>query len=278
MTKNSLENELDNTMEAPSFNNHEHSENKPISNTSKSPSRRRSGPKVFRCTGYGDCNMVFTRQEHLNRHERKHTGEKPYQCFVEGCNRMFTRNDNMRQHAERCPYKNPDGFTNKRGKDSKSGYERLSNKRNSTTRTNPERATKRHKYYSEEDSESSETAADETFSLVDDRRSLSPLPYKPHLQSSRSRVAPRVIFASHKRSYNKQVDAKAVDSDFSTFLPNTCKPRRRLSAQDLFSSIDRLEDISNSSNSDEDDVVDLTEDEFEALIGFREFHKAAVTM
>jgi hypothetical protein len=33
-------------------------------------SSTRTGPKLFKCTGYGDCNMVFTRSEHLARHER----------------------------------------------------------------------------------------------------------------------------------------------------------------------------------------------------------------
>ena len=41
----------------------------------KTSARRRSEPKLFRCTGFGDCNMVFTRSEHLARHARKHTGE-----------------------------------------------------------------------------------------------------------------------------------------------------------------------------------------------------------
>ncbi|KAI7901203.1 uncharacterized protein BX663DRAFT_515247 [Cokeromyces recurvatus] len=69
------------------------------------PNRRkssgpRSTPKLFKCTGYGDCNMVFTRSEHLARHERKHTGEKPYKCIVPGCERMFSRFDNMMQHTQ----------------------------------------------------------------------------------------------------------------------------------------------------------------------------------
>ncbi|KAG0247589.1 hypothetical protein BG011_001243 [Mortierella polycephala] len=56
--------------------------------------------KIFQCTGFGDCRMVFTRSEHLARHARKHTGEKPFKCVVEGCTRMFSRFDNMVQHTQ----------------------------------------------------------------------------------------------------------------------------------------------------------------------------------
>ncbi|KAI7848146.1 hypothetical protein BDC45DRAFT_524139 [Circinella umbellata] len=59
-----------------------------------------SRPKLFQCKGFGDCHMVFTRSEHLARHTRKHTGEKPYQCIVPGCTRMFSRWDNMMQHTQ----------------------------------------------------------------------------------------------------------------------------------------------------------------------------------
>ncbi|KAG0204945.1 hypothetical protein BGX33_008186 [Mortierella sp. NVP41] len=56
--------------------------------------------KLFQCTGFGDCRMVFTRSEHLARHARKHTGEKPFKCVVDGCSRMFSRFDNMVQHTQ----------------------------------------------------------------------------------------------------------------------------------------------------------------------------------
>ncbi|KAF9403055.1 hypothetical protein BGX21_007360 [Mortierella sp. AD011] len=59
-----------------------------------------SSPKTFQCTGYPGCNMVFTRSEHLARHERKHTGEKPYKCIVPSCPRTFSRFDNMMQHTQ----------------------------------------------------------------------------------------------------------------------------------------------------------------------------------
>lgn len=54
-------------------------------------------PKIFQCTGYGDCKMTFTRSEHLARHIRKHTGERPFRCH---CNRTFSRLDNLRQHIQ----------------------------------------------------------------------------------------------------------------------------------------------------------------------------------
>lgn len=43
--------------------------------TAPDRSVNRSKQKLFQCTGFGDCNMVFTRSEHLARHARKHTGE-----------------------------------------------------------------------------------------------------------------------------------------------------------------------------------------------------------
>ncbi|KFA72136.1 hypothetical protein S40288_08426 [Stachybotrys chartarum IBT 40288] len=61
----------------------------------------RSGKKKksqrFYCTDFPPCNLSFTRSEHLARHIRKHTGERPFQCH---CSRRFSRLDNLRQHAQ----------------------------------------------------------------------------------------------------------------------------------------------------------------------------------
>lgn len=54
--------------------------------------------RSFKCSGYGGCEMSFTRAEHLERHVRKHTGEKPFRCEV--CYRFFSRIDNLKQHRE----------------------------------------------------------------------------------------------------------------------------------------------------------------------------------
>ncbi|KAG9008582.1 hypothetical protein FRB93_006501 [Tulasnella sp. JGI-2019a] len=61
---------------------------------------KRSRPvpaKTFQCRGFGECRMVFSRSEHLARHIRKHTGERPFSCH---CGKQFSRLDNLRQHAQ----------------------------------------------------------------------------------------------------------------------------------------------------------------------------------
>ncbi|ORZ16419.1 hypothetical protein BCR42DRAFT_414999 [Absidia repens] len=62
--------------------------------------KKQRSTKLFQCTGYGDCKMVFTRGEHLARHVRKHTGEKPFPCIIPDCNKSFSRFDNMMQHTQ----------------------------------------------------------------------------------------------------------------------------------------------------------------------------------
>ena len=50
---------------------------------------------VFSC---GSCQKGFPRKEHMLRHERSHTGEKPFTCLFEGCHKTFSRFDNMMPH------------------------------------------------------------------------------------------------------------------------------------------------------------------------------------
>ncbi|KAH3682478.1 hypothetical protein WICPIJ_006571 [Wickerhamomyces pijperi] len=65
--------------------------------SSSSRKRTKSG-RTFQCLGFPGCNMTFTRSEHLARHIRKHTGERPFQCPY--CSRKFSRLDNLRQHKQ----------------------------------------------------------------------------------------------------------------------------------------------------------------------------------
>ncbi|KAI0299048.1 STE like transcription factor-domain-containing protein [Multifurca ochricompacta] len=51
--------------------------------------------KAFSCPLYS-CGRLFKRLEHLKRHLRTHTMERPFQC--PGCGKRFSRSDNLTQH------------------------------------------------------------------------------------------------------------------------------------------------------------------------------------
>lgn len=49
----------------------------------------------FRCSHHG-CAYSFPKSEHLARHERTHSGSRPYSCAI--CHRRFARNDALVRH------------------------------------------------------------------------------------------------------------------------------------------------------------------------------------
>jgi hypothetical protein len=54
--------------------------------------------RIFNCPIIG-CKKRFKRQDHLERHIRSHSKEKPYVCWVPGCHRAFSRRDNLKVHC-----------------------------------------------------------------------------------------------------------------------------------------------------------------------------------
>ncbi|KAJ4303548.1 Up in starvation [Kalmusia sp. IMI 367209] len=74
----------------------EGSDDESVNGDSKSAAKKKKGQRFF-CTDFPPCHLSFTRSEHLARHIRKHTGERPFQCH---CSRRFSRLDNLRQHAQ----------------------------------------------------------------------------------------------------------------------------------------------------------------------------------
>ncbi|KAK3071493.1 hypothetical protein LTR53_008503, partial [Teratosphaeriaceae sp. CCFEE 6253] len=52
------------------------------------------GQRLYSC---GKCSKSYARLDHLSRHVRMHTQEKPYQCQV--CTKAFARADLLKRHT-----------------------------------------------------------------------------------------------------------------------------------------------------------------------------------
>lgn len=75
-------------------------------------------PRLFVCQV---CTRAFARLEHLRRHERSHTKEKPFTCGV--CQRKFSRRDLLLRHAQKLHAGCADAITRLRRKSVKRASE-----------------------------------------------------------------------------------------------------------------------------------------------------------
>lgn len=66
------------------------------SSTGKKPKKVHSCPL---------CAAVFQRPEHVKRHMRSHSSEKPYECDEPGCGKRFNRGDNLKAHLRKIHHR-----------------------------------------------------------------------------------------------------------------------------------------------------------------------------
>ena len=64
------------------------------SQSTPSDTQQSPNPRLYSC---GKCSKSYARLDHLSRHVRMHTQEKPYQCQV--CSKAFARADLLKRHT-----------------------------------------------------------------------------------------------------------------------------------------------------------------------------------
>jgi uncharacterized Zn-finger protein len=69
--------------------------NGPQQHTTTGRVRGSGGPSKNHCCPVPGCMKRFKRLEHLKRHTKTHTLERPFACTNSGCNKRFSRSDNL---------------------------------------------------------------------------------------------------------------------------------------------------------------------------------------
>ncbi|KAM7193102.1 hypothetical protein V8F33_007974 [Rhypophila sp. PSN 637] len=61
---------------------------------------RKGAPRRFNCD-YPGCDRLYSRQEHLQRHQLNHAPKEIFRCDVAGCDQKFVRADLLARHRKR---------------------------------------------------------------------------------------------------------------------------------------------------------------------------------
>ncbi|KAI9475677.1 MAG: hypothetical protein EXX96DRAFT_540261 [Benjaminiella poitrasii] len=199
--------------------------------------------KLFQCTGYADCNMVFTRSEHLARHARKHTGEKPFKCIVPDCNKAFSRFDNMMQHTQTHRNHNYAVISNAAKK-----YYRKERGYNNRSRAQTKEVNTKNLLSVSSSCEVKESVPKEPISRLD----LSNM-----TTSSSSFYSPSTCSSSFSDEEEEE------EEDLPSLKQKNKMKKKRLSIADLCNPPTTASSTTN--------MLNLTKDEFEALEGFGRF-------